>query len=378
MNANEVVTGPSVSGADSQQLLQELQIHQIELEMQNEELRRVQGELEAARARYFDLYDLAPVGYCTVNKKGVILEANLKAATLLRVARGALIKQPISRFILKEDQDSYHRHHKQLLEAGEQQAYELRMVTMDGTAFWAHLEATVAQDADGTPVFRIVMSDNPERKRMEESLLESELNIRNIMEQLEDVFYATDNSGFITFISPSVLQMFGWKPEDMVGRSFIEFLPETEMPAAVTRFKDALISRQKTQNLCFVMKRKDGSTFPGELNSSVIWKDGRTAGTVGIIRDITERKLAEEALAAKSQQLEQTNTALHVLLRHREEDLRQTEQKIVANLQKLVLPYVEELRKLRLSPMGLRQKSRHINTNSIDRIDFPPYILYTL
>ena len=278
------------------QKLHELQVHQIELEMQNEELRRAQVELNAARTRYFDLYDLAPVGYCTLSEKGLILEANLAAATLLGLARGTLIKQPISRFILKEDQDIYYRHHKQLFETGEPQACEVRMVKMDGMAFWAHLEATAAQDADGAPVFRIVMSDNPERKRMEEALLESEFNIRNMANQLVDVFLATDNSGFVTFASPSALQMFGWKPEEMVGRSFIEFLPESEILSAVAEFKGSLASGQKTQNFSYVMKRKDESTFQGELNRSVIWKDGRTSGTVGIIRDITERKRVEEAL----------------------------------------------------------------------------------
>jgi len=66
--------------------------------MQNEELRRTQADLEASRARYFDLYDLAPVGYFTISERGLILEANLTAATLLGVARGALIKQPLTRF----------------------------------------------------------------------------------------------------------------------------------------------------------------------------------------------------------------------------------------------------------------------------------------
>ena len=92
--------------------LHELRVHQIELEMQNEELRRTQEELEASRARYFDLYDLAPVGYFTLSEQGLILEANLTAAKLLGVARGALVKQPLSRFILPEDQDIHYLHRK--------------------------------------------------------------------------------------------------------------------------------------------------------------------------------------------------------------------------------------------------------------------------
>ena len=147
-----------------QRMLHELQVHQIELEMQNDELRRTQAELEAARARYFDFYELAPVGYFTLAENGMILEANLTTATLLGMAREALVKQPITRFIHKEDQDIFYLHRKQLFATGEPQTCELRMVKNDGTAFWAHLAATVAQDADGAPVCRLVLSDITERR----------------------------------------------------------------------------------------------------------------------------------------------------------------------------------------------------------------------
>jgi PAS domain-containing protein len=100
---------------EARRLLHELRMHQIELEMQNEELRRTQEALEASRARYFDLYDMAPVGYFTLSEQGLILEANLTAATLLGVPRGALVKQPLTRSIVSEDQDIYYLHRKNSL-----------------------------------------------------------------------------------------------------------------------------------------------------------------------------------------------------------------------------------------------------------------------
>jgi PAS domain S-box-containing protein len=173
----------TLSPETARQMLHELRVHQTELEMQNEELRRTQAELEAARARYFDLYDLAPVGYCTVSEAGLITEANLTAAALLGADRGALISQPITRFIHKEDQDLYYRHRTQLFDNSAAHGYELRMAPVNTVSFWAQLKTTLAQADDGTPVCRLVFSDISERKRAEETLTNytHQLNNKNLM-----------------------------------------------------------------------------------------------------------------------------------------------------------------------------------------------------
>ena len=169
---DDAQTQKTLSAKEAGRLLHELQVHQIELEMQNEELRRAQGELEAARARYFDLFDLAPVGYFTLSEQGLILEANLTGAGLLGVERRDLVKKPLTRFILPEDQDIYYRHRKQLFETGTPQVYDLRVLRAGADPFWARLETTEAQDADGAPVCRAVMSDITARKQAEEKLAE--------------------------------------------------------------------------------------------------------------------------------------------------------------------------------------------------------------
>ena len=94
-----------------------------------------QEELTTARARYFGLYDLAQVGYCIISEEGLILETNLTAASLLGVARGALVKQLISSFILRKNQNIYYLCLKQLLKPGTPQTCEMRMVKNKGTAF---------------------------------------------------------------------------------------------------------------------------------------------------------------------------------------------------------------------------------------------------
>jgi len=161
----------TISPREIRQTIHELQVHQIQLKMQNEELRRTYEELEAARARYFDLYDLAPVGYCVISLEGLILEANLTAVNLLSEARSALVKQPITRFIFREDQDIYYLHRKEFLKTGEPFSCELRMVKKDGSTFWTRLAITAAPDPGGGGVAslsRVVLSDITERKQIEE------------------------------------------------------------------------------------------------------------------------------------------------------------------------------------------------------------------
>lgn len=162
---------PPLSPEEIQKTIHELQVHQIELKMQNEELRRVQAELDAARAHYFDLYELAPVGYCIISAEGLIQEINLTAVTLLGTARSTLVKQPISRFVVKEDQDIYYLHRKRLFESSESRACELRMVKKDGTVFWVRLTSTppsLGRDQEGAPASRMVLSDITDRKLVEE------------------------------------------------------------------------------------------------------------------------------------------------------------------------------------------------------------------
>jgi PAS domain S-box-containing protein len=140
--------------------------------MQNDELRQTQLKLDAARGRYFDLYDLAPVGYCTINEQGLILESNFMAAVLMDTVRSDLVHQPVSRFIVKEYQDAYYRCRKTLFEDASPQECELQMLKRSGTQFWVHLRMSAAKDAQGVTVQRMVLSDISERKRMD-GLLQS-------------------------------------------------------------------------------------------------------------------------------------------------------------------------------------------------------------
>jgi formate hydrogenlyase transcriptional activator len=160
-----------IASVDVKKLVADLHVHQIELEIQNEELRRAQLELEASRDRYSDLYDFAPVGYATVSEKGLILQANLACAAMLGIERGAMIRKPFSRFITKDDQDVFYLHQKKLFETKAKQTCELKLIRKDRTQFYAQLESIVVKDAKGDiPQTRTTITDINDRKLAEEAL----------------------------------------------------------------------------------------------------------------------------------------------------------------------------------------------------------------
>ncbi len=160
-----------LSAQNAQSLVHELEVHQIELEMQNEELRNAQVLLEESRSKYSDLYEFAPVGYFTLDKNGLILDTNLKGANLFGREKSTLIGKPFSKFVNRDDQDKYYFFRNNILKQMTQQTCELRLQKKDGAIFHVQLECMPVQDNKDNDIrLRLVMSDITERKRLEETI----------------------------------------------------------------------------------------------------------------------------------------------------------------------------------------------------------------
>ncbi|MFC1841218.1 PAS domain-containing protein, partial [Thermodesulfobacteriota bacterium] len=148
-------------------LIHELEVHQIELTMQNDELRRIQGELERTSDRYSHLYDFSPVGYLTLSEKGIIEEANITISSMLGIERSALIGKPFTRFILREDQDILYKHRQRLLETETPLSCELRLIRKDEHGLHVRLECMLIKNkGDDLRQIRAAVSDITENKRM--------------------------------------------------------------------------------------------------------------------------------------------------------------------------------------------------------------------
>ena len=179
----ETIDIKKLSDDELRRLAYEFQVHQIELDLQNDNLQQTQVELEYSRDKYSSLYDFAPVGYFTISDKGIFLEANLTCATMLGIERCSLINKPLSKFIKREDNNKYYRYILHVFEKHEHKTVELMMVKKDGTEFYAQLECVVTQDEDENPkTCRAILTDITERKQVEERLRDSERRSRAWLE----------------------------------------------------------------------------------------------------------------------------------------------------------------------------------------------------
>jgi|GEM_PF-1062857 PAS domain S-box-containing protein len=179
---------PDMQAKAPEALLHELQVHQIELEMQNEELRRIRLELEESRNKYADLYDFAPVGYFTFTREGSISEVNLTGAALLGLPRQALINVRFRRLVSPEDQVTWDRHLMSLLEQGGKQTCDLLLKREDDFLFHARLDSVTVETDSGTSAVRTVMGDISASGRRDETLQESKADYRSLFENMFNGF----------------------------------------------------------------------------------------------------------------------------------------------------------------------------------------------
>ncbi len=212
----------------------DLRVHQLELEMQNDTLQKTQQELEKMRDRYMDLYDFAPVGYFTLDEKGVIREANLSCAAMLGVDRDALLSQPFSKFVHGEDRDHFYLCLRKLVATNTRGICELRLVPPQGPAIHVHLETVAVGDEEtGGAEIRAVIHDVTERKTAEKTLKETEDRYRQMFEDTHSgvaVYEAMDDGAYFVFkdINPAAERISRIRREAAIGKNLLDLFPEMD------------------------------------------------------------------------------------------------------------------------------------------------------
>jgi diguanylate cyclase (GGDEF)-like protein/PAS domain S-box-containing protein len=327
--------GDSVkSDEDIQRLVHELRVHEIELEMQNDELQRTQDVIEESRARYFDLYELAPVGYCTIDVNGMVLEANHTASELLGVASTDLVGQPFSRFIFKEDQDIFYLHRRKFGKTGDAQEIDLRLLRAEGTFFWALLRSIVpANNRDGS-VLRLTISDMTPRKQAEESLRLA----ASVFTHAREGIAITDPDGTILNVNAAFTQITGYSRGELAGRN-LSFLGSVDQDQS---YIDAMWKDVKTKGHWYGEiwnRRKDGDLYAEFLTITAVHDDkGNIQNYIVLISDITVIKEQQNRLEHIAHYDALTNLPNRLLLAER---LKQAMRQAQRREERIAVVYVD-------------------------------------
>ena len=326
--------GAGKSGAEQARLLHELEVHQIELEMQNDELRQARAETESLLSQYSDLYDFAPVGYVTLDREGAIRKANLEAAHLLGVERSRLQGSRLRGFVAGPDRRAFDEFLPRAFASHAVERRELALAREGREPLYVRFEFQAAEDGQ---TGRVVMLDLTEHRRADEqarlaaavekeklalsdrsrrallsvaedqraaaaalaasehALRASEQKYRDIVETASEGIWITDVEDRTTFVNPRMAEMLGCTPEELVGESVHDFMDErARVPVERNRERRRLGTKNSYEQRYV---RRDDSVL-WALVSTAPMRDatGQVVGSLNMLTDITERKRAEDAL----------------------------------------------------------------------------------
>ncbi len=321
-------------------LIHELRVHQVELELQNEELRQSQDALALSRDKYVELYDFAPVGYFTLNGNGLILEVNLAGARLLGLERALLIRKRFSRFIAPDFQDHYYFHIKKALASGEKQVCELLLLPAEGAGFHAQLQTVAQVDNQGIDQLRIAVMDVAARVRLEEELRvvnqeleqrvavrtselsnrnqdlqeeivrrevveemlrESETQHRLVVENASEGIIVTQDAN-ICFTNSRFEQISGYPRAKLRDRSITDLVHPDDAAMLLEHHWQALAGKEEPIPFTFRMVNKEGETRWLQSKRVLIeWNN--SPAILSFLEDITVRLHSEKALLESEDRL---------------------------------------------------------------------------
>ena len=309
--AEEILEKQGLSGEpgrtfpDDQALIHELQVHQIELEMQNEELKRARDETEKLQVKYEELYDFAPVGYFTVDQDGTICEANLTGCRLLGHERQDVIGRRFQAFLPAKSIPVFTTFCRNILETGGKQADELFLPRDGDTRIYVQISGIELRNGTEEPSrIRMAVSDITERKRLEEALLKERDFTESIIRTAQAIILILDPNGHIVYINPYMEKISGYTLEMVKGKDWFEmFLPAHTQEKVLSLFKNA-IEGGKIRGWAHSIILKNGRERLIEWNDTTFkGADGSVEGLLAIGQDITAKNKAEEALRQANKKL---------------------------------------------------------------------------
>jgi PAS domain S-box-containing protein len=330
-----------VYAEENQRLIQELEVRQIELEMQNEELRTAQAEREASRSRYYDLYDLAPVGYFTLDEKGLVLEVNLAGAQLLGVERRSLVGQSLVRFVAPDSRCMYSAHRERVFSTRSRQACELRLLKQPVASVYVRMESVSGEGVFGEPSREwTVLTDITDRKRAEQELLRARAELqRQVDERTRELLLANRVLGLevedqkqmaeallesemqystlvenalvgimlyqdakVRFVNRAFADIWGYPRDEILEMDHMSLVYAEDRAALRARGAQSLKGKELPAEYELRGVRKDGHTLWLYARAMLIIYEKRPAVLINVV-DITRQKEVENSLRSSEREL---------------------------------------------------------------------------
>ncbi len=293
LHSKKSVRQPKRTKEETQRLVHELEVHQIELEMQNAALQQARDDLEKTLEKYTDLYDFAPVGYFSLNHEGEISSVNLKGAEYLGIERAKLLGKRFEQFITKEYRSVFDKFFATIFTGHGKKTCEGALLNNRNLPLIVQIEAIA--DASGQEC-RLALIDITMRKQAEEALIDSEEHLYRLAGMAVDAIIMMDDGEKVIFCNASAEVMFGFNAAEIIGKNFHTlFIPEqmrTKANQGFEKFKHQGTGPFIGKRTEVTALRKNGTPFPLELSITAQNIKGKWHA-IGIMRDITDRKQME-------------------------------------------------------------------------------------
>lgn len=296
-------------------LMHELEVHQVELEMQNQELREAQHLLEDARDQYADLFDFAPIGYLVLDEKGVIENINLTACTMMGVDRLLIKGKPFSAYMSGSESGILYLKLREAFRSDILKPFELDILRDGNGTFTVLIHGTVTINAAGKSICRMSMQDVTEIREAE-ALQQQHQDLQNEKENIERyfklapvIFLLLDNENRVQMINQKGCDLFGYKKHQLQGEKWFDYITpiknQTEIPESPQFFKyKKWLSSPYFES---EVRSENGQLrLIAWTNTSLKDKLGQTIGTLSAGEDITERKKSEIIKENYTANLEET------------------------------------------------------------------------
>lgn len=298
-----------------EQLIHELQVHQIELGLQTDELRRTQLAIEESRDQYFDLYEFAPLGYLTLTDTAIIKQANLTSADMFGVERTKFIASRFQQWVAPEDHEAWGRYFLNLLHSEKKITATFMLLHGDGTLFPARLESTILGSNDGNSI-KVAISDISDIRREQQALIKNEKKLwlqARMLDAVGDAVIAVDKNNNIIFWNEAAVSTYGWRPEEVIGKNITEVtVPELSRKEAQGIL--AHLVNGETWSGEYTARHRDGHIVPVHVIDSPVFDDnGNLIAIIGASHDISEQIRTHETLQKSEEELSRAHELLEAV-----------------------------------------------------------------